>query len=146
MLLVFSKVIHNNKFVPRKKYLDLEKKIIYKITNKYLKHNKNGKPYINNKNIKLSITNNNKIIIIAFHNKNVGIDLQIINKKKLNTNKTILFSMKEALYKANNINFQTIDNLKINMYKKNIITINNKNYKLYSKVLNNYVLSICYEI
>ena len=54
--------------------------------------------------------------------------------------------MKEALYKANNVDFEIINNLKINIYEKNIININNKKYILYSRLLDNYVLSICYEI
>ena len=43
---------------------------------------------------------------------------------------------------TDNINIDFITSL----YEKNIININNKKYILYSRLLDNYVLSICYEI
>ena len=145
MKLYFYKISSKDGIISNNKYLDEEKKIINKIYNKKLLHNKNGKPYIIDDDY-ISISNNNKIIVIASNNSEIGIDLQLISEKKLSLNKTRLFSMKEALYKCNNISFSLINKLDIKIDKYNIIRINNNIYKLFSKILSGYVLSICYKI
>ena len=145
MKLYFYKISSKSKIISNKKYLEEEMNLIKKIYNKKLMHNKNGKPYIINDDY-ISITNNNKIIVVAGNKSEVGIDLQLINEKKLSIDKTRLFSMKEALYKCNNIPFDIINKLNIQINKYNIIKIDNKIYKLFSKILSGYVLSICYEI
>jgi len=144
MQLVFSKVITNNKHANKKEYLKVEKEIVKLVTNKKLLHKKNGKPYINSKNIHISISNNNNIIIVAFNKKPVGVDIQRIHKYT-SVNNIILISMKEALFKACDISWDIINKLNIISNKINIIKINDNIYYLNTKILNNYVFSICYK-
>lgn len=142
----FVKIKSNKKIFSIKEYQEYENKFIKSFINinGYL-HEKNGKPYLVNSNIKLSISNNNKIILIATHNKNIGVDLQLIKKNtKFSVNKIREISMLEALYKT--LNFSKISVKKIYVNKKNIILIKNKKFILYSNRIKDYIISICYEI
>lgn len=148
MNLYFGLVKDKSKIVSRKKYLELENNIITKWINKEgFFHDKNGKPNLINNDLNISISNNNKIVLIITHEKLIGVDLQLIKEKtKLPLNKIRLVSMKEALFKAYNINYNLIDKLDIKEEKYNVIRINKKKLVLFSKVLGKYVISICHEI
>ena len=101
----------------------------------------NGKPFIKDKNIYISISHDKDYVICAFSDDLVGCDIQFFNKKAsinklLNISEdinyidsTILFSKKEAIVKLHgtslkNINDYNIEDYVFLTYKTNKYVIN----------------------
>lgn len=134
-------------------------------SNKKIKYNEYGAPYIN-KNEHISITHSNNLVAIGISKKKIGIDIQYIDKsitklahkfisqENLNNlseeKATLIWSCKEAIYKwfqKGNINFKnTIKILPFDLknqgkikaiFKKNTFALN------YLKLDNYFLVYVC---
>ena len=142
-------------------------KLIDNYTELLFKTNKNGKPYIINKNIYYNISHSNDFIICAISNKEIGIDIEkiktvnlnIINKFATDKEKKYILSNKdkalERLYQIYTLKESYIKCLGDNMTKlldiefiiDNNITCSDKNIKSYTiNDINGYSISICEKI
>lgn len=141
----------------------LEELLKKDLTNIIIKYSKNGKPYLKDNNIYFNISHKKDYVVTIISNKRIGIDIEYIDKNKINSsilkyfsteteekninNKELyftLFSLKESYLKMKDIIFDknmiefAIDNNKI---------INNRtdiNIKII-KDIKNYIITICEE-
>ena len=101
----------------------------YHINEYKLLYSKNGKPYIKDNQIYLSISNDNNQLLIVFDTKPVGADIQFYRQitssfkkilffDKLNDKEVIkLFSQKEAIIKLIDSRLCYINDIDIKKYK-----------------------------
>ena len=117
-------------------YKSQKKKIISDVIRKYyhieeyeLLYSKNGKPYIKNNKIYLSISNDNNLLLIVFDTKPVGADIQFFKKVPESFKRILffyflddkevitLFSKKESIIKLIDSNICYINMIDIKKYK-----------------------------
>ena len=116
----------------------------------------NGKPYISNYDIYFSISHSKNYIAVCVSKNNIGIDIEdqkeidnsildyISTKEekkfiKSNNSFLILFTLKEAYIKLNDLNITGLKD--ISVVEDNRLFIDNCN--IYNMINNNYCLSIC---
>ena len=91
--------------------------------------NKNGKPFINNKNIYFNISHTNSYVITCISDKNIGVDIERIRKTNINSinqfasnnEKKYILSKKNNIYKR----LFTIYTLKEAYIKSKGLSLNN---------------------
>ena len=134
------------KYFQKNKYSNLEYYLIKEGLNKFynikrfkILYTKNGKPYIKNKNIHISITTSKNLVAVVFSNNKIGLDIEYIRKnidniKKFlnidkdldNINTLIEFSKRESNIKKEGLTLKEIN--KINTKNENFIIYNNNHY------------------
>ena len=134
------------KYFKKNIYSDLEYYLIKEGLNKFYNIKKfkilytpNGKPYIKNKNIHISITNSKHLVGVVFSRKEIGIDIEYIKKdvnnikkyiklesKTNNVDTIIEFCKRESNIKKNGLTLKNINELNIN--KEGFIIYNNNHY------------------
>ena len=134
------------KYFKNNKYSDLEYYLIkeglykfYKIKRFKIEYTKNGKPYLKNKEIYISITTSNNLVSVVFSSKPIGLDIEYIKDNiykikdylnidsKLNNIEVLIeFSKRESNIKKNNLTLKEINNLKLD--KESFIVYNNNYY------------------
>ena len=135
----------------KNKYSIFEYQIINDILNNYysiskfkLKYTKNGKPYLDQNNIFLSISHDKNLLAICFDNREVGIDLQFYNSKSINSRSFLnidendskeiinIFSKREAVLKLEGKTLKEINSIDI------------ANYDIKTLFYDEYTLNIAY--
>ena len=128
-------------FVPsffiKNKYSKIEYKLIKKGLKKFyninsfdIYYSENGKPYLKDLDINISISHDENLVCVLLSKKNVGVDLQYIKtvksgfKNLLNipidyndVNSLIEFSKRETIIKILNLKLNEINNLDLSSYK-----------------------------
>lgn len=141
----------------------LEKLLKEDIKDINIKYSKNGKPYLENKNIHFNISHKKDYVITVISNKNIGVDIEYINKKKINKSTSKFFSTEKEQKNINNEElYFTIFSLKESylkmkdiLFDKNMIEFEIKNNEIINKRkdisikiikdIKNYIITICEE-
>ena len=131
------------RIINKKNYLPIIRKVLKNPKIIILKDN-NGKPYIKDSNICISISHSGKLTAIAISDQNIGIDMELIrpydhkllnhlniNSKLNDTNFFKEWTKREAFIKKYNLKLKDI----------NQISINNEKFKCLK--LKKYYISIC---
>ena len=108
--------------------------------NSEIKKNEYGKPYLLNNEFYFNISHSNEITAIAISNSNVGIDIEFNQDNFDYKNWTIKESFFKLIGKGLSMNDENID------IKDNIITYKNKDYFFNNYDLDEYSLTVSYEI
>ena len=99
-----------------------------------VKYTSNGKPYIEKGDINISISHDKDIVVCAFDNKRIGIDISyirninndfksFINADGLSDLEALkMFSIKESIIKLNGSLLKNINDYNLSDYKINVIT------------------------
>ena len=130
------------------------------------KVNKNGKPFINNKNIYFNISHSNEHVITCVSNKKIGVDIEKIRMVNLNiinqfatenekeyilsTNKEIekrlftVYCLKEAYIKYKGLILNNIKDIEF-IFNKNEILCSDNNVNIKIININNNIIAIIEE-
>lgn len=126
--------------------------------------NKNGKPYIANKNLFFSISHSHEYVIAAISNRKIGIDIEKIRKTPLNTinyfanekeKKQIikskdqlksiykLYTLKEAYIKMIGLNINSFFDVEFLINNDKIVCSDNNIEAKFITNVDNYIISYC---
>jgi len=120
----------------------LEQLLKTNISNIKIKRSKNNKPYIENSNVYFSISHKKDYVITIISHKRIGVDLEYINKEKINNHMLKYFATTKEQQKIINSNnkeqlYFTIFSLKESylkmkdiLFNKNIIEFEINNDKI----------------
>ena len=141
----------------------LEELLKEKINNINIEYSKNGKPYLKNKNIYFNISHKKDYVITIISNKKIGVDIEYIDKNKINKSTLKYFATKkEAKYIKNETLYFTLFSLKESyikmkdiLFEKNVIEFEINNNEIINKRkdiniktikdIENYIITICEE-
>lgn len=87
---------HNSLFGKLLMYLGYYYLTDTEINLNHYKKNKNGKPYLNNSNLKFNISHTNKTVVCVFNNEEVGVDIEEVNTVDYNDFKNV-FAKEEII-------------------------------------------------
>lgn len=141
----------------------LEELLEKDLNNIIIKYSKNGKPYLKDHNIYFNISHKKDYVVTIISNKRIGIDIEYMDKNKINSSTLKYFSTEtEEKYINNKDLYFTLFSLKESYLKmkdiifdKNMIEFRIDNNKIINKRtdinikiikdIKNYIITICEE-
>lgn len=139
--IVLQTIEDNYEFLKKKIMSDVIRKY-YNIDEYELLYSKNGKPYIKDNKIYLSISNDNNKLLIVFDTKPVGADIQFYRKVPVSFKKVLFF---DELDDKETVNLFSKKEAIIKLIDSKLCYINEidvKKYKVKSYIYDDFVISI----